>query len=262
MPRPVPVLLTALAVVLAGAAPAAAAAGSGWQRPLPGAVLAGPFTYGRDAPFERGRRRGVDLRARPGAAVRAVCDGRVRHAGRVPRWGRGVSLRCGALVATELGLAAIAVRPGARVRAGATVGRLGARGVLRLGARRAGDRLGYLDPLELVDGPARRAPRARPRLPAGARGRRCRRGARSGRSGRERRRLRCPGRPGPGSGSWPAARRAARASAGGAGGVRAPEWRRRLDSVGRRCPSTSRRPSTTSTRRPISGTRTRRSPRT
>jgi hypothetical protein len=66
-----------------------------------------------------------------------------------------VTLRCGPLVATELGLSEVVVGGGAHVRAGTVVGRLGARGTLRLGARRAGLRHGYLDPLALLDdGPA------------------------------------------------------------------------------------------------------------
>jgi hypothetical protein len=62
-----------------------------------------------------------------------------------------VTLRCsGGLVATELGLATLAVARGARVRPGAEVGRLGASGVLRLGARAASRRHGYVDPAALL----------------------------------------------------------------------------------------------------------------
>jgi Peptidase family M23 len=121
---------------------------------LPGGAVAGSFAFDRAAPYERGRRRGIDLRARPGARVLAVCSGVVTHAGRVPRWGRGVTLRCGGdgLVATELGLASVAVARDGWVVAGAAVGRLAARGVLRLGARVAGRRHGYVDPAALLGG--------------------------------------------------------------------------------------------------------------
>jgi hypothetical protein len=66
------------------------------------------------------------------------------------RSGRGVSIRCGRLVATELGLSATTVRRGGAVTAGARVGTLGPAGRLRLGARVATDRHGYLDPLALM----------------------------------------------------------------------------------------------------------------
>jgi hypothetical protein len=86
--------------------------------------------------------------------VLAACSGTVTYAGPVPaRSGAGVSIRCGRLVATQLGLGAAFVRRGQSVPAGGLIGRLGAGGVLRLGARRAGDRLGYLDPRPLLAGP-------------------------------------------------------------------------------------------------------------
>jgi hypothetical protein len=129
-----------------------AAARERWRRPLPGGAVAGSFAFDRAAPYERGRRRGIDMRARPGARVAAVCSGVVTHAGRMPRWGRGVTVRCGGdgLVATELGLASVAVARGEWVVAGAAVGRLASRGVLRLGARVAARRHGYVDPAALL----------------------------------------------------------------------------------------------------------------
>ncbi|HYF28119.1 MAG TPA: M23 family metallopeptidase [Baekduia sp.] len=163
------VLLAALLPLLGEVDPAQAA---GWRRPLDGDVV-GAFAYDREAPFDRGRRRGIDLAAPPGTPVRAACGGAVTFAGRAPA-GRGVSLRCGALVATHLGLGAIAVRRGVRVRVGAVLGALGPAGVLRLGARRARDRLGYVDPARLLTagppqppalGPAPRAPRRPPAPP-------------------------------------------------------------------------------------------------
>lgn len=167
MPLVAIVLLTALALVLpagAGASPQH----DRWRRPLPGAVV-GSFTFDPAAPYVRGRRRGIDVVGRSGDAVRAVCSGRVTHAGRVPAWGRGVTLRCGPLVATELGLADVAVRRGDVVVRGGRVGGLGPRGVLRLGARRAGERQGYVDPERLLSdgrpwGPAPVAPSVRRRF--------------------------------------------------------------------------------------------------
>ena len=158
-------VLAALTLALPGGATAASQDHGRWRRPLPGGVLERAYTYDPSAPFARGRRRGIDLRGRPGAPVLATCAGSVAYAGLVPRLGRGVTLRCGPLVATELGLAALAVRRGERVDAGQAVGRLGPRGVLRLGARRAGARLGYVDPAPLLQGPERAPPPAAPGAP-------------------------------------------------------------------------------------------------
>jgi hypothetical protein len=142
-------LVVSMLSVLEGAG--VAAARERWRRPLPGGAVAGSFSFDRAVPYERGRRRGIDLRGGPGARVLAVCAGVVTHAGSVPGWGRGVTLRCaGGLVATELGLASLALARGARVMPGAEVGRLAARGVLRLGARIAARRQGYVDPAELL----------------------------------------------------------------------------------------------------------------
>jgi len=146
------------------------AAGAGWRWPLRGPVV-GAFHVSPDAPFARGQRRGIDLSAPAGAVVRAACPGRVTFAGALPRRGLAVSVRCGELVATYLGLRRLAVRPGLRVGRGQDLGALGPIGRLRLGARRAGDRRGYLDPLTLLAdghaapprlGPAPRALRMRP----------------------------------------------------------------------------------------------------
>jgi murein DD-endopeptidase MepM/ murein hydrolase activator NlpD len=165
------VLLAVLALAVRTEAAWASTTHDRWRRPMAGAAVVRAFSFDPAAPYVRGRRRGIDLRARPGSPVLAACAGTVAHAGRVPGWGPGVTLRCGALVATELGLAdGLRVRRGARVRAGAPVGRLGASGVLRLGARRAGARQGYLDPLPLLDdgAPAPVAPPAVARPPARA----------------------------------------------------------------------------------------------
>jgi murein DD-endopeptidase MepM/ murein hydrolase activator NlpD len=165
------VLVAALALALTGGgvAPASTSEHGRWRRPLIAGALAGSFSFDPAAPYAGGRRRGIDLRGRPGAPVLAACGGVVTHAGAVPRMGIGVTIRCGALVATELGLARAAVRRGAAVRAGALVGRLGARGMLRLGARRAARRHGYVDPLVLLDGRAVVPTRAPPAAPPPAR---------------------------------------------------------------------------------------------
>ena len=136
------------------------AGAAGWHWPLRGPVV-GAFHVVRGGPFARGQRRGIDVSARPGAAVRAACPGRVTFGGPLPRRGLAVSVRCGALVATYLGLGRLAVSAGSRVSRGDALGTLGASGRLRLGARRAGDRRGYLDPLLLLAAPA---PPLRPRL--------------------------------------------------------------------------------------------------
>src|SRR5689334_2388923 len=98
MPRtaliPAPALATSL-VVLGCVGPPGAAGDERWRRPLPGGAVVAPFTYERAAPYMHGRRRGIDIHARPGSPVLAVCDGRVTYAGRIPRFGRGVTIRCG-----------------------------------------------------------------------------------------------------------------------------------------------------------------------
>ncbi|MES1192804.1 MAG: M23 family metallopeptidase [Solirubrobacterales bacterium] len=153
----------------------AAAAAQRWRMPLPRATLVSAFSFDRAAPYVGGQRRGIDLRGVPGVRVVAACGGVVTYAGRVPGWGRGVSLRCGDLIATELGLASASVARGVRVWPGAVVGRLAQRGVLRLGARRVGLPHGYVDPVGLLSrgewsAPPPVAPRAgrpaRPRSPS------------------------------------------------------------------------------------------------
>lgn len=166
-------LLVAMPVAVLVVAPAPTAAAA-WRWPVEGAVV-GRFRLDRTDPYAAGHRRGIDVLAAPGATVRAACGGRVTFAGAVPRRGLGATVRCGRLAATHLGLDRLTVVGGARVAAGAPLGRLGPSGRLRLGARVAADRLGYVDPLRLLAappvpvGPARR--RA-PRLPPAARTRR------------------------------------------------------------------------------------------
>jgi hypothetical protein len=166
------VLLVSILVLLVPAADASAA----WMLPVDGRV-AGRFRVGPD-PFAADQRRGVDLAATPGGRVVAPCPGRVAFAGAVPRFGRGVSVRCGGLTATVFGLRGGLPRPGAVVRRGEVIGRVGSRGRVRLGARVTADRFAYRDPLALVGsgapgrvplvGPSPR-PRRRPPAPVVAR---------------------------------------------------------------------------------------------
>jgi hypothetical protein len=155
VPRP---LAAALALASAAALLSTAAAAASWRAPVPGRVLHG-FAYSQSAPFTRGARRGADFAARPGERVVAPCSGRITFAGRVPRFGPALSIRCGALVATLLRVRA--TRRGA-VRRGEWVGR--AAGDVRLGARRVAERFGYVDPLALIgfDQPVGPAPLALP----------------------------------------------------------------------------------------------------
>jgi murein DD-endopeptidase MepM/ murein hydrolase activator NlpD len=138
------VLTLTLALVFTGDADAA------WRWPLRGPVDRA-FSVTPDR-FAAGQHRGVDLRARPGTAVRAACSGRVRFAGRVAAFGGVVSVRCGRHVATYLELGRVATARGRRLRAGARLGAVGPDGHLHLGARDA--RTGrYVDPLTLLREP-------------------------------------------------------------------------------------------------------------
>ncbi|HEX2086805.1 MAG TPA: M23 family metallopeptidase [Solirubrobacteraceae bacterium] len=167
-------LVLTLLALLGRAAPALAA--DAWHWPVDGDVLT-PF-HVAPSPFERGRHRGIDIAARPGARVRSACSGRVRFAGRLPGRARGVTVACGDLLATHLELATTAVTRGDTVGRGDEIGTAAASHV-QLGARRAGDRFGYLDPLTLLRAPkpppigaapaGRRPPRAAPRGAAPAR---------------------------------------------------------------------------------------------
>jgi Peptidase family M23 len=180
---PVVLAVVLLAVLLPRAA-AARVARERWRWPVYPHEVARGFRYAPSHPFAAAQRRGVDLRAAPGSAVRSACAGRVTYAGPVPGGrGLGVSVRCGTLVATHLGLRRMTVRRGARVVAGTRLGSAGPAGRVRLGARRAADRLGYVDPLGLLveegprgapvaplgrapRGPRVRVPLVRPPLPA------------------------------------------------------------------------------------------------
>ncbi|HMS61508.1 MAG TPA: hypothetical protein PKD63_04445 [Solirubrobacteraceae bacterium] len=129
---------------------AAVAQAERWHPPLREAAVVREFDFDARTPFARGAHRGVRLGGGAGAVVVAPCSGRVTFAGRHPRLGPGLTLRCGRLVATAFGLEPSLPRRGALLAAGTRVGTLGPQGVLYLGARRAADRRGYRDPLALI----------------------------------------------------------------------------------------------------------------
>jgi hypothetical protein len=141
-----PLLLLALLLIAAGPARAT----ERWRWPLRGDVLT-PFHLAQ-SPFARGQHRGIDIAAEAGARVRSACPGRVRFAGPLPGRGSAVTVLCGALVATYLELATATVERGAMVAAGDKIGTVAA-SHLQLGARRAGERHGYIDPLTLLAAP-------------------------------------------------------------------------------------------------------------
>lgn len=144
--------LVALVVGLTALPPGPAAASTptpAWHRPVPGPVVrafAPPATaYGAG-------HLGADLRAAPGTPVRAAGDGVVTFAGTVAGARHVVVGHEGDLRTSYSFLATVAVRRGARVRAGDVVGTTGGTGTnhgddaLHLGLR-AGDE--YLDPMLL-----------------------------------------------------------------------------------------------------------------
>jgi hypothetical protein len=159
-------LVTALLLIAAFAAPPPAQATT-WRWPLHGPIEQ-RFSYTPTTPFTRGQHRGITIAGAAGTPVEAVCPGRVSFAGALPhRRAEGVAVNCGALTATYLRLASVAVRRGEAVAAGDRLGRVGARG-LHLGARRTGRRWDYVDPLSLLGkdpvgrpGPLVRVPRWR-----------------------------------------------------------------------------------------------------
>ena len=148
MPRLPALALVAFAATLLFALLAGRAGAASWARPVDGG-LARAFTYRDSEPFRAGRHRGVDFAARAGALVRAACAGRVAFAGRVARQGGVVSVRCGPWRVSHLPLRGLAVRTGAHVAVGDSLGRLAghpAHAGLHLGVRRETSRWGYVDP--------------------------------------------------------------------------------------------------------------------
>lgn len=168
--RVLPVVIPAmfvLALLLAMAPSSAAAADGVWPlEPEPTVV------HGFDPPevtWGSGHR-GVDLRGRPGAPVRAALPGRVTFAGSIA--GRGVVVVDHGSTRTTYEPVAAVVGRGTVVAAGEVIGTLLRRGshcaprtCLHWGWKRGEI---YLDPLDLVDGPrpVRLWPAAGP--PAGA----------------------------------------------------------------------------------------------
>src|SRR4051794_22042834 len=176
---PIVLALALLAVVLPRAVAAGAPRSGHWRWPVASRDVAGRFAYSPRHPFAGAQRRGIDVAAAPGAAVRAPCAGRVSFAGPVPGGrGLGVTVRCGALVATHLGLGRLALPRGAPVAPPAPPGAGRAAGG-RGGGRRRGPRggaalLGSVAPRArpregrppaAPNAPLGRAPR-RPRVPA------------------------------------------------------------------------------------------------
>ena len=155
------VLLFALLVL--AAPPSASAA---WRWPVRGEVVT-PFELDRASRFEAGQHRGIDIAARAGATVRAPCGGEVRFAGRLPGRGRAVTIACGALHATVLELGTIVTSRGRTVAGGATIGTVRATHI-QLGARRAEDRNGYVDPSDLLTAAGPGPPPAAAPKPRGA----------------------------------------------------------------------------------------------
>lgn len=139
----------------------AAAWGDAWQWPVDG-PLAARFSYRESSPFARGQHRGINIAAGEGTVVRAACPGRVRFAGSVAGSQGIVSVACGGLIASYLHLGAISVRSASEVVASQQIGTVGRRSRLYLGARRTGDRFGYIDPLTLL---ADKRPKPVPLLP-------------------------------------------------------------------------------------------------
>jgi hypothetical protein len=124
-----------------------------WQWPLARHQLSERFDFDRSDPYRAGARRGITLSGQPGAKVRAVCSGVVSFAGPLPDGRRGVTLRCGGLAATELGLQQSEVSGGETVIAGQPLGSLGPGALLSVGARLIDERNGYRDPLALLAAP-------------------------------------------------------------------------------------------------------------
>ncbi len=146
-------LLLALALLVVFGAPARAHAGTGWIRPVDGAV-ARRF----DPPKSRygPGHLGADFRAAPGSPVRAAGDGTVTFAGDVAHTLHVVVRHDNGWRTSYSFLASVAVHAHQHVYAGEIVGTAGGAGeqhdgsVLHLGLR-IGDQ--YVDPMRLFDPP-------------------------------------------------------------------------------------------------------------
>ncbi len=126
--------------------------------PVEHPLLVGVYGFDSRTPYAAGMRRSIHIRPAAGNTVRAPCPGRVRFAGHLPLSALGVTISCGALRATLVGLQAIDVQPGRVVAAGAILGRVARDSELGLSARIAGSRNGYRDPLALLEPQVRNRP--------------------------------------------------------------------------------------------------------
>jgi len=146
-----------VAVVVLGAAPPAAGE-EGWVWPVEGRVLT-PYSNDNGRPYAGGMHRGIDIAAEPGAGVVAARAGTVSHAGVVGSAGLTVAVRTadGRHVTSYLHLAAVAVKKGDAVAAGARIGAVGTSGRrsvaephLHFGIRLAEAEDHYVDPLSVL----------------------------------------------------------------------------------------------------------------
>lgn len=168
-------VLVALVVTVAvlGVAPPAAGE-EAWVWPVDGHVLT-PYSNDNGRPYAGGMHRGIDIAAETGAAVVAARSGTVTHAGVVGSAGLTVAVRTadGRHVTSYLHLAAVAVKKGDSVAAGARIGAVGTSGRrsvaephLHFGVRLAEAEDHYVDPLSVL--PAARPGPAPPPPPAPA----------------------------------------------------------------------------------------------
>lgn len=171
-------LLAAIGLGAALAAPGGARAAEGWTWPVSGDVIT-PYRNGADA-YAAGQHRGIDVAAPAGAPIFAAVAGSVRFAGVAGSSGLTLSVRTadGEYDTSYLHLSSAAVREGDGIRLGQRIGAVGTSGRrsatqphLHFGVREAGSRHAYRDPLGLLPPrgtpPVREAPRGLP-LPVGA----------------------------------------------------------------------------------------------
>jgi hypothetical protein len=133
-----------------------------------------PYRNGTD-PYASGQHRGIDIAASAGTPVRAAAPGDVLFAGTAGSSGLTISIRTTDGYDTSyLHLSSLVVRVGARVGAGDRIGAVGTTGRrsatqphLHFGARDAGTRHGYHDPLAFLP-PAAGTPRSPGAPPAAA----------------------------------------------------------------------------------------------
>lgn len=137
-----------------------------WPWPLIGEI-ATAYRNGSD-PYAAGQHRGVDIAAPVGTPARAVASGTIVFSGKLPDGGNTVTLRTadGEHLVSYLHLLERAVRRGASVSVGETLGTVGMTGKrsiepshLHLGVRIAATRQ-YVDPMGLLGEPALAAPLA------------------------------------------------------------------------------------------------------